>query len=51
MRQSLLTIIALSYSILNPSAFCKVGYFCPVLIRIGTGAESAAGAMCGGVFR
>lgn len=47
----MLTIIALGDSVLNPSAFGKVRYFGPILIRIGTGAESAAGTIWGGELR
>lgn len=47
----MLTIIALGDSVLNPPAFGKVRYLGPILIRIGTGAESAAGTICGGELR
>ena len=41
----MLTIIPLSDPILDPSSFGQVGDLRPVLVRIGTGAERAAGTV------
>jgi hypothetical protein len=45
-----LTIVALSNPILYPPAFSKVGDLGPVLVRVRTGTESTAGAVCGGIL-
>ena len=44
-NQALLTVITLSDSVLNSSAFCQIRYLGPVLIWIGTGTECAARTM------
>lgn len=43
-----LTVIALGNSVLDASSLCQVGNFGPVLVCIGIGAESTAGAVAGG---